>query len=88
MNLPPIDNLAVLQHVIVRMLGGGQAGVVCENADPVADFNTVEYFIRFCVDLAMFLRQRVEPYARIFAVKIQNLPIAERRIKRDRAAVL
>jgi hypothetical protein len=37
MNFPAVDYLVVLNDVVVRMLGRGQAGMIGEDAQPIAD---------------------------------------------------
>jgi hypothetical protein len=38
MDLPPINDLTIFHHVIMRMLRGGQAGMIREDAQSVTDF--------------------------------------------------
>ena len=56
MYLPPVDDLAVLDDVEVRMLSGGEAGMVCENLEPIAYLQAIERLTVAGVYLAVLLR--------------------------------
>ena len=55
MDLPPIDDLAVLDHVIMRMLGRGETRVIREDPNPVSYLESIECIALARLDLSMLL---------------------------------
>lgn len=87
MDLPSADDVPVLDHVVMRMLSGGEAGMVCKNANSVADAESVEQSALAGLDLAVFLRHSGDAHSGVAAFKVKDAAITAMRIEPDRAAV-
>ena len=88
MYLPPIDNAAVLNDIVLRMLSSGQARMVGKHTDTVADLE-LRYrvgIVRY--DLAVFLRHSRNAKARFVLIKIKHVSVTAAGIEPDRSAVL
>jgi hypothetical protein len=57
MYLPAVDDAAVFDDVVVRVLGGGETRVVGQDAKPISDFDVVKCVAVARFYFAVFLRQ-------------------------------
>lgn len=55
MYFPSVDDAAVFDNVVMSMLGGSKARVVCKNANAVADLEPSDHCRIVGDDLAVFL---------------------------------
>ena len=76
MYLPPVDDLAILQDIVVIVLSGRKARVVRKYANAVTDPEATERrFIR-SVDLAVLLRESVHAEGGVVSGEIEHPAIA------------
>jgi len=87
MNVPSIYNFHILEHIVMRMLCGGQARMIGEDSNPRAHGKTFERGIVSCLNLTMLLRKRCDPHTRFIAVKIKHMAVTAAGVDTDRPAV-
>ncbi len=87
MNFPSVDDLAVLENIVMRMLGGGQAGVIGQDPNPIADLQAFECGSSPASISPCSCERPRDAHSGLAAVQIKHMPVPASRIKPDRAAV-
>src|SRR5215213_7534415 len=74
-NLPTVNDARAFEHVVVRVLRGGEARVVGEHADARADVERVEQSVVLHRHLAVLLRERADAQAGLRAFEVEHAAV-------------